>query len=55
MGNPLVRFCEGQEFNCEYGRDIVAPPRKAGGNREDKHCPVRSQKSPVYSKGSLSS
>ena len=28
MGNPLVRFREGQEYDYDYGWDTVAPPWK---------------------------
>ena len=40
MGKPLVRFCEGQENNCRYGKDHVAPPRKQAENRENKYFPA---------------
>jgi len=49
MGNPLVRFCEGQEYNCEYGRDIVAPLWKQAVT-ENTNVDLRSGESPVYSK-----
>jgi len=42
VGKPLVRFCEGQENNCRYGKDLVAPPRKQAANRENKYFPVAS-------------
>jgi len=42
VGKPLVRFCEGQENNCRYGKDLVAPPRKQAENRENKYFPIAS-------------
>jgi hypothetical protein len=49
MGKPLVRFCEGQEFNRRYGRDIVAPPRKQA-ETEKTNFDLQSREAPAYSK-----
>ncbi len=48
MGNPLVRFCEGQGYNCDMDQSC-GTAAKAGGNGENKPFP-KSRKSLVYSK-----
>ncbi len=49
MGNPLVRFCEGQGHNYDQGRNIVAPPRKQA-ETEKTNLVLQSRESSVYSK-----
>ncbi len=52
MGNPLVRFREGQEIQPGYGRDIVAPSRKQVVTEKTNFFP-QSRKAPVYSKDQI--
>jgi hypothetical protein len=40
LGNPLVRFCEGQEYNRGYGTNIVAPPGNQAANSEYEPVPT---------------
>jgi hypothetical protein len=52
MGNPLVRFREGQEIQPGYGRDIVAPSRKQVATEKTNFF-LQSRKAPVYSKDQI--
>ena len=49
MGNPLVRFCEGQGNN--YDQDKILWHRRASGRQTEKtNVVLSSWESPVYSR-----
>ena len=49
MGKPLVRFCEGQEFNC--GMDEILWHRRESRRQTEKtNFVLQLRESPAYSK-----
>ena len=49
MGNPLVRFCEGQEYNCDMD-EILWHRRESRRKTEKTNFILQSREAPAYSK-----
>ena len=49
MGKPLVRFCEGQEFNCDMV-EILWHRRESRRQTEKTNFDLQSREAPAYSK-----